>query len=149
MKRHFAKLVGRLLPSLPMQSELRPELLTRDVAIQQATRSDPLYLQIATPRWFTESSAAQETVLRRATELVTPLLVVTGSADPVADPAAGKEFFDAVTAKDKTYRSYPGLLHDLFHEPERDLVFKDVLGWLAARTSPSLAPAPVAAAVSA
>jgi alpha-beta hydrolase superfamily lysophospholipase len=143
------KLVGRVLPSLPMQNELRPELLTRDVAIQQATRSDPLYLQIATPRWFTESSAAQETVLRRATEFITPLLVLTGTGDAVADPAAGKEFFDAATAKDKTYKSYEGLLHELFHEPERDLVFKDVLGWLAARTTSSLAQAPVAAAVSA
>ncbi len=149
LKLWAGKLVGRVLPSLPLQNELRPEVLTRDVAIQQATRSDPLFLHIATPRWFTESSAAQETVLRRATEFVTPLLVLTGTADVVADPAAGKEFFDAATAKDKTYKSYPGLLHELFHEPERDLVFKDVLGWLSARAAPSLARAPVAAAVSA
>ncbi len=55
------KLIANVLPSLPMRNELKPEQLTRDVAIQNATRKDPLYQQIATPRWFTESSAACST----------------------------------------------------------------------------------------
>jgi alpha-beta hydrolase superfamily lysophospholipase len=127
-------LAGRLManvwPSLPMQNELKPEQLTRDVAIQEATRKDPLYQQIATPRWFTESSRAQETVLRRATEFVTPFLLLCGAADPIADPLAAREFFDHATSKDKQFKQYDGLLHEIFHEPERDLVFKDLLGWL-------------------
>jgi alpha-beta hydrolase superfamily lysophospholipase len=124
------RLVGRLLPSLPMKNDLKAELLTRDVAIQNATKADPLYQQIATPRWFTESNAAQEMVLRRATEFVTPFLLLFGGADPIADPGAGREFFDHATSKDKQLKQYDGLLHELFHEPERDLVFKDVVGWL-------------------
>jgi alpha-beta hydrolase superfamily lysophospholipase len=124
------KLLSRVLPGLPMRNDLRPEQLTRDVRIQNATRSDPLYQQIATPRWFTESSAAQETVLRRATEFVTPFLLLFGGADPIADPAAGREFFEHSTSKDKQHKQYDGYLHELFHEPERDLVFRDVVGWL-------------------
>ncbi len=124
------KLFGKVLPSLPMKNELNAELLTRDVAIQNATKADPLYQQIATPRWFTESNAAQETVLRRATEFVTPFLLLFGGADPVADPGAGREFYQAATSKDKQFKQYDGLLHELFHEPERDLVFKDLVGWL-------------------
>ncbi len=125
-----AKLLSRMLPGLPMRNELKPEQLTRDVRIQTATRADPLYQQIATPRWFTESSAAQETVLRRATEFVTPFLLLFGGADPIADPAAGREFFEHATSKDKQHKQYDGFLHELFHEPERDLVFRDVVGWL-------------------
>lgn len=124
------KLIGRLLPSLPMKNELNVAQLTRDVAIQQATLADPLYLKIATPRWFTESSAAQETVLRRATEFITPVLVLTGGADGIADSTAGKEFHDAATAKDKAFKQYDGFLHELFHEPERAQVFQDVVAWL-------------------
>jgi lysophospholipase len=124
------KLIGRVLPSLPMKNELKPEQLTRDVAIQNATRADPLYLQIATPGWFTACNGAQETVLRRATEFVTPFLMIFGGADPIADPAAGREFYEAATSKDKQHKQYDGLLHELFHEPERDVVFKDVVGWL-------------------
>src|SRR5204862_6849355 len=88
------RLLSRILPSLPMRNELRPEQLTRDVRIQNATRADPLYQQIATPRWFNESNAAQETVLRRATEFVTPFLLLFGAADPIADPAGGRDFLD-------------------------------------------------------
>jgi lysophospholipase len=124
------RLLSRVLPSLPMRNELKAEQLTRDVQIQNATRRDPLYQQIATPRWFTESSAAQETCLRRATEFVTPFLLLFGGADPIADPAAGREFFEHATSKDKQYKQYDGLVHELFHEPERDLVFRDVIGWL-------------------
>lgn len=124
------KLLSRVLPSLPMRNELKAEQLTRDVEIQNATRRDPLYQQIATPRWFTESSGAQETCLRRATEFVTPFLLLFGGADLIADPAAGREFFQHATSKDKQHKQYDGLLHELFHEPERDVVFRDVIGWL-------------------
>jgi alpha-beta hydrolase superfamily lysophospholipase len=124
------KLMARVLPSLPMRNELKAEQLTRDVAIQNATRADPLYQQIATPGWFVASNGAQETVMRRATEFVTPFLLLFGGADPIADPAAGREFYEAATSKDKQHKQYDGLLHELFHEPERDVVFKDVVGWL-------------------
>jgi alpha-beta hydrolase superfamily lysophospholipase len=127
------KILQRFLPALPMRNELRPEDLTRDVAIQQATRNDPLYQSIATPRWFTEAAAAQEAVLRRASEFVAPFLCLVGGADPIADPAAGRQFFESATSKDKQFRQYDGLVHELFHEPERDLVFKDVVAWLDAR----------------
>jgi lysophospholipase len=124
------RLLSRVLPSLPMRNDLKAEQLTRDVEIQNATRRDPLYQQIATPRWFTESSAAQEACLRRATEFVTPFFLLFGGADPIADPSAGREFFEHATSKDKQHKRYDGLLHELFHEPERDVIFRDVIGWL-------------------
>lgn len=140
IKIFMGRMVNGFLPSLAMKNELHPEQLTRDVAIQQQTKNDPLYQQIATPRWFVESSLAQETVLRRATEFVTPFLLLFGGSDPIADPAAGKQFFDGATSKDKAHKVYDGLLHELFHEPERDLVFKDVIGWLDERRKPAARP---------
>ena len=133
------KLFSNLLPSLPMKNELKPEQLTRDPIVQEETRKDPQYQQIATPRWFTEASAAQETVLRRASEFVTPLLVMVGSDDPIADPKAGREFFEGATAKDKSFKEYTGYLHELFNEPprEREQVFADLIGWLDARAQKS------------
>ncbi|TMB34919.1 MAG: lysophospholipase [Deltaproteobacteria bacterium] len=134
----FEDYLADLEVSLPMRNELKPEQLTRDVAIQEATRKDPLYQQIATPRWFNESSRAQETVLRRATEFVTPLLLLCGGADPIADPKAAREFFDHATSQDKQFKQYDGLLHEIFHEPERDVVFRDLIGWLDERAGGSV-----------
>ena len=80
-------------------------------------------------------SLAQETVLRRASELTTPMLVMVGTADPIADPSGGTELFEAATAKDKTFKRYEGFLHELFHEPERERVFADVISWLSTRVN--------------
>src|SRR5207245_4845297 len=88
------KLLSRVLPGLPMRNELKAEQLTRDVRIQNATRADPLYQQIATPRWYTESSAAQETALRRATELSTPFRLLFGGAAAIGDPAGGADWLE-------------------------------------------------------
>lgn len=140
LKLWAARLISRVLPAFPMSNELLPEQLTRDLAIQEATRADPLYLKVATPRWFTEASKAQEIVLRRATEFITPLLVLAGSLDPIADPLAAAEFEAAVTAKTKAFKQYEGLLHELFHEPERAQVFGDVLAWLAPLVAPGARP---------
>ena len=124
------KLIAKVYPQLPMKNELLPSLLTRDTAIQKATAEDPLYLKIATPGWFIQSSEAQDTLFRRASEFVTPFLCIQGGADPIVDPAASREFTSAATSADKQFKQYDGLLHELFHEPERELVFKDVVGWL-------------------
>jgi alpha-beta hydrolase superfamily lysophospholipase len=135
------RLIARVLPALPMRNELKPEQLTRDRAIQEQTRNDPLYQQIATPRWFAESSEAQETVLRRATEFVSPFLLLAGGADPISDPSVGRSFFDHATSGDKQLKQYDGFLHELFHEPERERVFRDVIGWLDERARGSVARA--------
>ena len=64
-----------------------------------------------------------------ARKLVRLTALAIGSA-PIADPSAGREFFEHATSKDKQHKRYDGLLHELFHEPERDVVFRDVIGWL-------------------
>jgi alpha-beta hydrolase superfamily lysophospholipase len=76
---------------------------------------------------------AQEMVMKRAAEFRAPLLVMTGSEDPVADPAAGQAFYQRTGAADKTLKSYPNLLHELLREREREAVFSDVMTWIGPR----------------
>jgi alpha-beta hydrolase superfamily lysophospholipase len=140
LKKLAARIVARVHPSLPMKNELRAELLTHDPAIQAATRADPMYLQIGTPGWFVASSAAQDEVLRGAPRFRTPVLVLTGSADPIADPLAGREFLAAVSSPDKAHRGYDGFLHELFNETGRAAVLADVAAWIGARCGAPAAP---------
>ena len=41
--------------------------------------------------------------------------------------------FERASAEDKTLKSYPGMLHEPFHEVERALVLGDLRAWLSAR----------------
>jgi alpha-beta hydrolase superfamily lysophospholipase len=40
--------------------------------------------------------------------------------------------YDKASSKDKTIRTYEGLYHEVFNEPERGRVLKDAETWLAA-----------------
>ena len=125
-----ARLVSPVLPWLPIKSGLKAADLTRDESIQAATLKDPLYLDIATPRWFTESTRAQLQALATGPALKVPLLLVCGEKDGVASTVASRAFFESVASADKTYKEYVGMRHEPMNEVGRDEVFRDISGWI-------------------
>lgn len=131
-KLFLAKSVGKVLPWLPMKNELKIEQLTHDHEVRAATERDPLYNRTVTPRWFTESTKAQEEVLRRASELVLPALVLVPEEDTIAAPAAMGELYEKMTGVDRTIHRFAGGSHELCNEvPElRAKVFERVVAWL-------------------
>jgi len=129
-----ARLIGRVLPWLPIASNLRPEDLTADPDHQRWTARDPLYGRATTPRWFEESSRAQRDLLRRAGEWRAPLLVLAAGDDRVADTSAARAFVDGASAEDKEMRVYAGFRHEIFNEVERDRPIGDAVEWLTQRT---------------
>jgi alpha-beta hydrolase superfamily lysophospholipase len=128
----MARAAGKVLPWLPIKTELTPEDLSRDPAWQQATRDDPLYNKVATPRWFIESTLAQAEAMKLASRLSLPLFVLCGDSDGVAAPAAARSFFDAAAAADKTFKEYPGMRHEPLNEVGREEVLRDISGWISA-----------------
>ncbi|HZI08794.1 MAG TPA: alpha/beta hydrolase [Myxococcus sp.] len=127
-----ARAVGRLVPWLPLKTELTPEDLSKDPVVQKAAREDPLYLRIVTPRWFLESTQAQAEAMLLAPKIQVPLFVLCGAEDGVAAPAAARVFFEAVGAPDKKFKEYPGMLHEPLNEVGRAEVFRDISSWISA-----------------
>ena len=52
-----------------------------------------------------------------------------GRYDLVVDPSVSDELYSRLRVDDKQLRTYPGLYHEIFNEPEREQVFADVLAW--------------------
>lgn len=128
-----ARVLGRAVPWLPVATGLDLDDLTSDPEMRRWTERDPLYGRATTPRWFDEASRAQVEVLRRAGEWTSPLLVVAGGADRIADVAAARAFFEAARTGDKALTVYDGFRHELFNERERERPIADVVAWLLAR----------------
>ncbi len=126
-------LLSALVPWLPVKHSLKAEMLTRDERIQRETLADPLYNRRTTPRWFVESNRAKRDVRQRAHEIRHPLLLLLGTDDPVAAPAASRELFAHLASPDKKLIEYPGFRHEVFHELGREQAFADVAHWLAER----------------
>ena len=59
-----------------------------------------------------------------------PLLVMQGTRDGLVDPGCGPHVYERAGSPDKTLKMYEGLWHEIFNEPERDLVIDDLISWL-------------------
>lgn len=125
-----AKLIKGLLPGFKIGNELKPEQLSRDPKWQEETKNDPLYLHSTTPRWFFECQAAQRRLAGLGASISLPLLMLAGTADPIASMPAAKAFFETVGAKDKTYKEYGDYRHEVMMELGREQVWADISSWL-------------------
>jgi lysophospholipase len=128
-----AHVVGRLIPILSIANPLTSDQLTKDPAMRADSDADPLKHKVVTPRWFSQSNSAQSVVRRFASQFRTPVLIMHGEEDPIADPAGSKAFFEAIGSVDKTLTTYPGMLHEVLHEVERHKPIGEAIAWMNAR----------------
>ncbi|HSU66533.1 MAG TPA: lysophospholipase, partial [Tepidisphaeraceae bacterium] len=112
----LGRAVGLFFPWLPVATGLQNEWMSSDPDMVEDTRVDPLCTRVATPRWYTGQLRAQGEVMKRAGDFRLPLFVLGAGADRVADTSAAEEFVSRAGSADKTFRSYPGLLHELLRE---------------------------------
>ena len=111
--------------------------VSRDPLVVQAYVSDPLvHRGKATARLAAEMLKAMQTISGQAARITLPVLIVQGSADRLVDPAGAQMLFNAVSSSDKEIRIYDDLYHEVFNEPERDKVLRDVELWLEAHLGP-------------
>lgn len=66
-----------------------------------------------------------------------PLLTLHGTADLITSPEGSKALVKRAASKDKKLVLYPGLVHDLLHEPEKARVLADITTWLDAHLGSS------------
>jgi len=125
-----SKLMGKIIPWLPVKNEIKPELLTRDPDLQRAVRRDHLYNQVVTPRWFTEANAAQAQAFELAPKITVPSLVFWGTEDQIAAPEAAERFFGLLGSPDKTSKKYAGMLHEPMNDVGREQVWSDISSWI-------------------
>jgi alpha-beta hydrolase superfamily lysophospholipase len=127
----IGSLIARVCPRLPLV-ELDPALVSRDPEVVEAYKADPLVRHKPIP-----AGAAAEfvrhanTILDDAEDITLPTLLLWGTADGLCPPVGARTLADALGAADLSTRSFDGLYHEIFNEPERDVVLDAVVTWLA------------------
>ncbi|HET9987305.1 MAG TPA: alpha/beta hydrolase, partial [Kofleriaceae bacterium] len=107
-KKLLAQVASRIAPKLTQPNGIKAEQLTHDPAMRIAHDADPLNFPVATPRWFVESSAAQDYVAANAARITLPSTWIVGGADPLTDPLQSKRVAGSMTKVD--YHELPGFL---------------------------------------
>jgi alpha-beta hydrolase superfamily lysophospholipase len=126
----LARAARRVMPRLAIGSGLDPEGLSRDPEVVRRYLADPLIVRTMTTSLGAELLEAAPRTAALAGEVEVPLLVLHGEADPICAPEGSQAFHAGVAAPGGALRVYPQLRHEIFNEPERETVWRDVLGWL-------------------
>jgi acylglycerol lipase len=128
-----AKVLASVLPSLPT-AKLDSAGISRDEAVVKAYNADPLVFRGKIPAGLAGGLLrVMDTFPARLPDLKVPILILHGSDDKMTSPAGSKLVAERAGSADKTLKIYEGLYHEIFNEPEQDLVLDDVAGWLRAR----------------
>jgi alpha-beta hydrolase superfamily lysophospholipase len=125
-----ANVAARVLPTFSMPNGLTAENVSRNPLVLSGFDKDPLVHHVATAGWFMASLRAQARIRVQAKALAVPtLLLIAGSDRIVANEATLAFAREAGSVVD--VRDYPALFHEMFLEPEADVVLADISNWLA------------------
>lgn len=127
------KILSTILPSVHVKSPLPPEFISRDPDVVKAYVEDPLVYNVITPRLAHEMNRYVVLGAQNASKIQIPVLIQLGSKDTAFSKQ--RELFEMVGARDKTYKLYDGLKHEVYNEliADRTTVLADLRQWLDAR----------------
>jgi len=126
----LGRVLSRIMPKMGLMA-LDVNGISRDPEVVKAYVNDPLVFHEKTPaRLAAELLSAMMRITVEAGKISLPIIIVQGAADTIVDPSGAQMLFDEVSSEDKTLKMYEDLYHEVFNEPERDRVLKDVEDWL-------------------
>jgi alpha-beta hydrolase superfamily lysophospholipase len=137
--RLLARLLSATVPRLGLLG-VDAKAVSRDPEVVTSYETDPLVHHDKVPaRTIAELAAAVESFPKEAAAIAVPTLIMYGSGDYVVPPAGSMMLNDRIGASDKTLKTYDGLYHEIFNEPERDAAIDDMCSWIRARVRAAVA----------
>ncbi len=122
--------LSAVAPRLSFPAGLDPNGLSRDPEVVRAYLDDPLvHLRITVSLATGLASASRRTATAGA-RVAIPLLILHGEADPICPVEGSRRFRAQVSVPGTRLHVYPKLRHEIFNEPERATVFRNVLDWI-------------------
>lgn len=123
-------LLSTLAPRGRIRFPLPPEFISRDPEVVAAYKADPLVHNKLSFRLGNEMRVALARGVQGIQGLDIPILIQCGSEDESF--IRQRELYDGLISRDKTFKLYPGLKHEVYNEmePDRKQVLADLLDWL-------------------
>ena len=128
----MVRLLGSLAPTMTVPSGLDAATLSRDPAVVDAYRKDPLVHDSASLGFGKAALNAIDLCFARAREFPAPLLIMHGTGDKINYSSGSEDFARLVNeaGRDVTLRLWDDLYHEIHNEPEKEDVFQFMVEWL-------------------
>ncbi len=129
----FLRLQHLVRPGSFVQSYVKAAMLTHDPGERKSYQEDKLITRAISVRILIGMHDAATRLVRDASAIRTPTLLLTSSADWVVKTPAQREFFEKLSSPVKLMRAYAGFYHDILHEKDRHLPIGEIHDFLTAR----------------
>jgi len=132
----LAGVLGALAPRMKVPLEPMTDVLTHDAAItarHHADERDGIRASECTVRFGNALQGAQAGLAARMAGWRHPLFAVVAGDDKLADARASEAMLRAIDPALLTLQIQPQNYHENFNEVNREQIFGDILGWIAAR----------------
>ncbi|MCO5232368.1 MAG: alpha/beta hydrolase [Chitinophagales bacterium] len=129
IKLALGRLTQNLVPKLALPTGLNPQHISRDAEVVKKYISDPLVHDKVSAKMGISLIENGEYAIAHAGDIQVPTLVLHGTGDQLTDCKASEEFAKKGGSLIQI-KLYKGLFHEIHNEPEKDIVFKDIIDWL-------------------
>jgi alpha-beta hydrolase superfamily lysophospholipase len=110
---------------------LKNEEFSRDPKVVRAMNDDPLIANEVQPTKTVAELVRADERLKEEFPLITlPVLILHGTEDKVTNPKGSQLFYDTAGSTDKTLKLYPGHVHDLLNDFDKEKVMADITAWI-------------------
>lgn len=129
----MARILSLVLPKLGVDV-IDASAVSQDQEVVNTYINDPLvYHGKISARLGAELIGAMQKLNKQMPQIKLPALIMHGTADRLSDPEGSRLLYQRLGSKDKTLKEYGDFFHEIFNEPGRLQVFKDMENWLKAR----------------
>ena len=128
----LVRLLGSLAPTMTLPSGLDAATISRDPAVVEAYRKDPLVHDRTSLGFGKAALNAIDLCFARAGDFPAPLLIMHGTGDKLNYFSGSEDFAGLVSeaGRDVTLRLWNDLYHEIHNEPEKEEVFQFMIEWL-------------------
>ncbi|MCP5101427.1 MAG: alpha/beta hydrolase, partial [Chloroflexi bacterium] len=126
----LSRILSGLTPRLAIENGLDLKGISRDTAVVQAYKDDPLVHGKGTPRLGVEMMDNAMWTASYASDWQPPLLMIHGDADRIVNVQGTRDFFEDVPQTDKTLIVYEGGYHESHNDTHYEQVVADLGDWL-------------------
>ncbi|TVQ80701.1 MAG: alpha/beta hydrolase [Bradymonadales bacterium] len=122
----------QVLPNLRLSNEaaLAEQKLTHDSEAARRRRADQLICPEVTTHWTREFLKARERAFEDAVLIRQPLAIFQAGDDHVTSADSAKDFLRRISVKEKLFRIYPDLYHEILNENQKLEVMEEMAFWL-------------------
>lgn len=125
----LGRIASRTMPTLTMSNGVDASSISRDAAVVDAYRQDPLVHDRISARLHAEWQQAGATAMSAAPHCTVPMLLLLSDDDRVIDAETGERF--GLTCGGRvTIKRYPDRYHEPFNDLGSETVFEDLRRWL-------------------